>query len=380
MASSPPSPATYTRRGPEAPAYMQDASLRQPGFQPPTSPSRFSSSAATHQRIASPPPQIIGETRLYDHTSANGPRRSAWARTPSQLQPTSSSGPRVTGMENSYPPRRDSLNSGAAAAAMTQQQPSNPRNTRMAAYQQYSNSPAPPTSQSSPQSRAPSSIYAAPTLMQGISGGPRRPSSPAPPAPPPKDDGYPLAHSLRSIRGFGVLQQQQEVLPAVPPTYTTTTAPSRKLSTPLPPPPPPFATDPNSSYNSSSSTTATTVTTTTPYSTTTGFFPLPINERSQSPPLPIHEQSTKEKSTTPTSSSSAAAAARYHQLPPIQTSIPAQNAGESREQQHDGAGVFIAELGGGRVDDDEDEEIVMSSTSYPGQEWTPSRYERWDGD
>lgn len=27
-----------------------------------------------------------------------------------------------------------------------------------------------------------------------------------------------------------------------------------------------------------------------------------------------------------------------------------------------------------------DDAIVMSSTSYPGQEWTPSRYERWDGD
>lgn len=94
--------------------------------------------------------------------------------------------------------------------------------------------------------------------------------------------------------------------------------------------------------------------------------------------------------TTPISSSSAAADAatatvvRYNQLPPIETSIPAQNVGERREQhqqrQLDGSGVVIAELGGGRVDDDEDEEIVMSSTSYPGQEWTPSRYERWEGD
>lgn len=362
---------------------MQDASLRQPGFQSPTSSSRFSSSAATQLRIASPPPQTIGETRFYDHTSANGPRGSAWARTPSQLQPTSSSGPRVTGMENPYPPRRDSLNSSAAQATMTQQQPSNPRNTRIAAYQQYKNSAAPPTAQPPPQSRAPSSIYAAPPATAKSSGSPRRSSSPAPPAPPPKDNSYPLAHSLRSTMEFGVLQQQQEASPAVLPTYTSTTGPSRALST-LPQSPSPTASDadPNSSYNSRSSTTTTTVTTTKPYSTTTAFFPPSINERNQSPSLPPHEQSTNDNSTTPISSSSAAATARFHQLPPIQTSIPTQNAGESREQQqqHYDADVFVAELGGGRMDDDEDEEIVMSSTSYPGQEWTPSRYERWDGD
>lgn len=358
---------------------MQDASLRQPGSQSPTSPSRFNSSSATQQQIASPPPQTIGETRFYDHTSANGPRRSTWARTPSQLQPTSSSVPRVTGMETPYPPRRDSLSS-AAAVTMTQQQPSNPRSTRMAAYQQYNNSTAPPSSQSPPQSRAPSSIYAAPPAAANISGSPRRSASPAPPAPPPKDHGYPLAHSLRPSMGFGVLQQQQEVSPAVRPTYTTTNGPSRSLST-LPPPPPPStsAADPRSFYNSSSSTTTTTVTTTTPYSTTTAFFPPPIDERNQSPPLPLHEQSTNDNSTSPISISSAAATPSYQKLPPIQTSIPAQNAGESRQQQHD-ADVFVAELGGGRADDDEDEEIVMSSTSYPGQEWTPSRYERWDGD
>lgn len=359
---------------------MQDASLRQPGFQSPTSPSRFSSSGAAQQRIVSPPPQAIGETRLYDHTSAIRPRRSAWARRLLQPQPTSSSGPRVTGMENPYPPRRDSLNSSAAAPAMTQQQLLNPRNTRIAAYQQYNNSPAPSTSQSSPQSRVPSSIYTAPPPKAKISGVPRRSSSPAPPAPPPKDNGYPLAHPLRSSMGFGVLQQQQEASPAVLPTYTTTTAPSQALSS-LPTLPPSFAADLNLSYNGRSSKTTTTVTTTTPYSTTTAFSPLPINERNQSPPLPPYEQSTNDKGTTPTSSSSAATAARYHQLPPIQTSIPAQNGSDNREhQQHDGADLLVAELGGGKVDDDEDEEIVMSSTSYPGQEWTPSRYERWDGD
>ena len=382
VASPPPrSPASYPRRGPEAPAYIQDASLRQPGFQSPTSPSRFSFSAATQQRIASPPPQTIGETRYYDHTSANEPRRSAWTRTPSQLQPTSSPGSLVMGMENPYPPRGDSLLSSAPTTAMIQQQqqPANPRNTRMAAYQRYSNSPVLPT-QSAPQTRVPPSIYAPPPTQE-ISNGLRRSSSPVPPAPPPKDEVYPLAHSPGSIQGFGVLQQQRKTSAAQLATYTTTTAPARALSTP---PPPPSAAVPNPLYNnSSSSTTTTTVTTSVPYSTTTTYFPLLINEPNQS--LPCPEQSTNDNSTTLTSSSSVAAArvgARYHQLAPIQTSVPVQNVGERREQEqqeHDGA-AFIAELGGGRVADDEDEEIVMSSTSYPGQEWTPSRYERWDGD
>lgn len=297
------------------------------------------------------------------------------------------------GTENPYPPRRDSLNSSAAAAAMIQQQqqpPPNPKNTRIGTYQRYNDSSPPPISQSPPQTRFPSTVYAPPQPTQEISNGPRRSSSPAPPVPPPKDEVYPLAHSPHSSLGFGVLQpQQQKASPAVSPAYTATTTPAQTLS--APPPPSSSAAAPNSSYNSSRSTTTTTVTTTTPYSTTTTFFPLPINEQNQSPPPNPPEQSTNDNNIAlPTPSSSAALAAatatmvRYNQLPPIQTGISAQNLGERREQreqqQLDGSGVFIAELGGGRVDDDEDEEIVMSSTSYPGQEWTPSRYERWDGD
>lgn len=39
-----------------------------------------------------------------------------------------------------------------------------------------------------------------------------------------------------------------------------------------------------------------------------------------------------------------------------------------------------ARAGGGSRSFEEDDVVVMSSTSYPGQEWAPSQSERWDGD
>lgn len=35
---------------------------------------------------------------------------------------------------------------------------------------------------------------------------------------------------------------------------------------------------------------------------------------------------------------------------------------------------------GAREKDDSDEDIVMSSTSYPGMEWQPKEFGGWEGD
>lgn len=39
----------------------------------------------------------------------------------------------------------------------------------------------------------------------------------------------------------------------------------------------------------------------------------------------------------------------------------------------------VRKEGGRKERDDSDEDIVMSSTSYPGMEWHPKEYGAWDG-
>lgn len=40
---------------------------------------------------------------------------------------------------------------------------------------------------------------------------------------------------------------------------------------------------------------------------------------------------------------------------------------------------LLVKMEGGRRDSS-DSEVVMSSTSYPGMEWQPQGFSRWDGD
>lgn len=72
---------------------------------------------------------------------------------------------------------------------------------------------------------------------------------------------------------------------------------------------------------------------------------------------------------------------------PTTTSTALDATGESLENKHllaEGAShekQAPVELQGSRVKgDDESEEIVMSSTAYPGQEWMPENFGQWEGD
>ena len=86
-------------------------------------------------------------------------------------------------------------------------------------------------------------------------------------------------------------------------------------------------------------------------------------------------------------------------LPPIQTDVPSP-AGRSRTEMRKSRqmeiehGISASSAGSATVkglgnpyaeerrgrDDSSDEEIVMSSTSYPGMEWQPKEFGGWERD
>ena len=55
------------------------------------------------------------------------------------------------------------------------------------------------------------------------------------------------------------------------------------------------------------------------------------------------------------------------------------NGGHPEQRNEIASDKLLVKMEGGRRDSS-DSEIVMSSTSYPGMEWQPREFSKWDGD
>lgn len=317
----------------EPPAYVQDSSLRQ------ISASRtLSATSPLVSQATTPLPESYSDLAQ--------PRQSHWLRNPAMHRSNNSySGSTTDDGSNSY--RTQSMQNSQTQLTWLPPSKSTKQSYQRAA--QTPNAPIPPPTAYSPQTQAhnPSLNINNPEGYFFPTGNDLRTSSPGPPHPPPKD-----------------------VYPSTPPSqsshspFTTNTVTSRSP-----------ASSPNPQHQ---------------YTDTQSSTPSSTRQRHVPPPIQINP-------TTSTSARNfrdkAARKSRQMEIERGSVGLPTSGAaprtfgaggiGNMYGDQHEGGTSGrpggSGEGGDRRITndvDDDDDHIVMSSSSYPGQEWSP----RWDGD